>query len=47
MATTSPAVRAGEGGEPRGEVLVVGNPRPLRLLVTLDAEARPVIQLLR
>ena len=46
MATTSPVARAGEGGEARGEVLVIGNPRTPRMLVPLDAQARPVIEFL-
>ncbi len=39
--------RAGERGEARGEVLVIGNPRTPRMLVPLDSQARPVIEFLR
>jgi hypothetical protein len=38
--------RAGEGGQARCEVLVIGNPRTPRMLVPRDAQARPVIEFL-
>ncbi len=39
-------MRAGQGRQPRGQILVVGDPGAAGVLVALDAEPRPVIQLL-
>ena len=44
IATTSLA-RAPVSTEARGEVLVIRNPRPPRLLVPEHAELRPVVEL--